>query len=36
MVRSRPSRGGGLRLGLGEGGGPREEDGEVGRPKAKA
>jgi hypothetical protein len=35
--RPRPRRGGGgLRLGLGEGGIPREEVGEAGRPKAKA
>jgi hypothetical protein len=32
-----PGRGGGgLRLGLGEAGSPREEEGEAGRPKAKA
>jgi hypothetical protein len=36
VVRRRPDRVGGLRLGLGEGAGPTEEEGEAGWPKAKA
>jgi hypothetical protein len=34
--RPRPSGEGGRWLGLGEGGGPREEEGGAGRPKAMA
>jgi hypothetical protein len=34
--RPRPSGEGGRRLGLGEGGGPREEEGGAGQPKGKA